>query len=446
VHWLLNLVAILLYALFFGGSTMLYNGPTWSLVPMSLFVLAFPYIDAFVSAYSAPTLFRLMGLCSVASCAMIAVAGRAGLFWKFYAIVGFLYWAPCFIFGVAVAQIFRRRDAEGRNCPRFWGRVSDAMTLGFAVVLVAVYYNPCHMYGGTPVNLPFLKWFVRPFDKPQGLGISCNASDFVAMENSPTPTDGYGVFSPRLDVIMAALSWFQAGTPFLAVWVYGLAVGGGLTARLLSQSWLAHGLAPLAYGVYFAHVPVAWLWYFITRGIPEFEWWHEFVPLYPFPIAWQEALLVLGFSFGASWAWDRYANAIVLPALLKFLLWFFGEMAEPVEGVFPLPEPETPPHGENAARHSGVPNEGHRGSEEAALPVLQEAIRNVTGATVSADTSLHFVGLDSFGTSALVGLLRAQLSQAQDLTAAKLFELGTVGKLADHLSASSLESVALLDN
>ena len=221
----------------------------------------------------------------------------------------------------------------------------------------------------------------------------------------------------------------------MIVWLYGLAVGAGGTAWLLSRPLLAHTLAPLAYGVYFWHVPVAWVWYFVTRSIPtQFEWWHEMTPIYPFPIEAYETLGVLVLCFVLSWIWDRYCNAAVLPMVMRlfrpifrcccptkevFAIWFADSGVEQIELVKP-----------------GDSN----------LAVLQHAILTVTGAELDPASSLHFVGLDSFGTSALIGLLRTQLPHARHLTVAKIYELGTVAKLARHLSADEhAEAVTLLD-
>jgi len=73
-----------------------------------------------------------------------------------------------------------------------------------------------------------------------------------------------------------------------------------------------------------------------------------------------------------------------------------------------------------------------------ALGDVQRSIRRLTSASTTPDTALESVGLDSFGLSALLGVLRATpYPAAKKLRLATLQELGTVGALANFLEGHS---------
>lgn len=57
--------------------------------------------------------------------------------------------------------------------------------------------------------------------------------------------------------------------PIGAVWVFGMAVGRGHTAKLFSVPFLVGRLAPASYNVFLFHQPVAEWYYAATRGV----WW-----------------------------------------------------------------------------------------------------------------------------------------------------------------------------
>ena len=412
--WSWNLSIVLFYQIVLGGSVCVYNGPTWSLLPMTSFLLLFPFIDTTLRSFSNRQLFGLMFVSSLTSCTAILTAARLGRFWLVYSVLGFVYWIPCFCLGAASARIFMYENPNHNK--KFWAGFTDVLTVSFVVVLIAAWFNPCHMSSGTALPVPVTRWTFLAFDKPTTIsGTSCNQGDFEMMISRPASARAevasFGVFSPRLDTLLAFLSWFQLGTPFVALWVYGLAVGRGRTAAVLSTPLLAEGLAPLAYGVYLSHVPIGWGWYFVTQGVPAFEWWHELVPIHPLPLDAVGTVLVLVLSFLASWLCERHLNTVLIARLTRLLHWMLAPNAcsRLSEDDCRLLETRKDDD-QSAASHS--PEQ-----------LVQRAIRRVTGARVHQASSLQHIGLDSFGRSALVGLLRGQLPQARHLTIGKLHEL-----------------------
>lgn len=65
----------------------------------------------------------------------------------------------------------------------------------------------------------------------------------------------------------AYLSRLLAPVGFL--WFWGLAVGTGCTARLLSLPFVVEWLAPASYNMFLFHQPIAEWYYLATRGL----WW-----------------------------------------------------------------------------------------------------------------------------------------------------------------------------
>jgi len=72
--------------------------------------------------------------------------------------------------------------------------------------------------------------------------------------------------------------------------------------------------------------------------------------------------------------------------------------------------------------------------ELSTLLKIADAIKGLTGADVDATTPLMECGLDSFGTSALVGILRPKFPGVS-INPLQVYDLGTVGALADTIDA-----------
>lgn len=202
-------------------------------------------------------------------------------------------------------------------------------------------------------------------------------------------------------------------TPIVVLWIYGLAVGKGNTATLLSWTFLADRLSPLCFGVYLIHFPVAWCWFWIFHGYEIHPWYawmvHRTIPLNLWELP---ALLVV--CFFASWAVNEF---IVGPSVPK-ILWLMRTPLYAVYRFFGLCVHDTP---------SNVPGEG-------TLQLVLTEIRRLTGTPVRPHTPLAATGLDSFGASALLGVLRTSFPQASSLRPASLAELGTVAALASFLA------------
>jgi hypothetical protein len=57
--------------------------------------------------------------------------------------------------------------------------------------------------------------------------------------------------------------------PGIAIWVWGIAIGNGLTAKLFSAKFVVDYLAPASYNMFLLHQPVS-EWYFLAT---RHTWW-----------------------------------------------------------------------------------------------------------------------------------------------------------------------------
>jgi len=199
------------------------------------------------------------------------------------------------------------------------------------------------------------------------------------------------------------------GIPIVALWVYGLAVGEGATTKVLSRPLLADRLSPLCFGVYLIHFPLAWCWFWIFHGY-EFRPWYRWISHRTLPFAAWELPPFLAICFAGSWAVNEYVVAPWMPRALRLT----RVLMHTALRLCRIRVPETSEGGDT-------------------LQIVLVELRRLTGTSVRPDTSLATTGLDSFGASALLGVLRSSFPQASSLRPASLSELGTVAALASFL-------------
>merc|ERR1711970_1426702 len=109
----------------------------------------------------------------------------------------------------------------------------------------------------------------------------------------------------------------------MILWLYGLAIGSGLTARALKNPFLARNIAPLAYPVYLCHYSIAWMWWYCTRGT-DHEYWFPDMGAHPMPVDWYEMIAIIILSFAVSWVLTNYATAALMPATTRIVRCFFA--------------------------------------------------------------------------------------------------------------------------
>ena len=70
---------------------------------------------------------------------------------------------------------------------------------------------------------------------------------------------------------------------------------------------------------------------------------------------------------------------------------------------------------------------------------VKTMVRGLTGVEVTATSELRYLGLDSLGAAALLGMLRCSVPAAQSLTLQKLQQCDTVGNLVDVLEGDNVK-------
>jgi len=163
------------------------------------------------------------------------------------------------------------------------------------------------------------------------------------------------------------------GTPLLCLYLYGLAVGSGFTARCLQNQFLVRTLAPTSYSIYLLHQPVFEWFSFVTRG----AWWSRsknFVWFSPDPIAvsWWESVLIVVLTVLLSHVITRATNNHLMGKWLAFVRW--------------------------------ATCRSRRANQDSAQ-LVAVAIEQLSGMHASPKTLLQVCGLASLGISALVSVL-----------------------------------------
>ena len=203
----------------------------------------------------------------------------------------------------------------------------------------------------------------------------------------------------------------------MAAWFCCLSVGSGATAWLFSRDWIQK-LAPLAYPFYLFHIPTAYYYYFLVYG-PEPR---TFMPAqggYPVPVEWWEFFLIALITLFFSYIANEHLAPPLVPYTIRGTKFFFK--------IFCC-----------CGKCSCCPGRDQNsiapeGEQRSALETLQEIILNLSGATVTPDSDLTAIGIDSFGINIFLGIVRDSFpATGKDLKPALVVELATVGGLAEY--------------
>jgi len=190
--------------------------------------------------------------------------------------------------------------------------------------------------------------------------------------------------------------------PILSLYLYGLAVGKGITARICSCKFLVQKLAPSSYSIYLLHQPV-FEWYSLaTTG----NWWSRqkrFAWFSPDPIEcdWQDALIIIALTVAFSMVVTEVTNRYLMGKWLAFV------------------------------RH--ITCRRRSGGAGTSMELVMAALEDLTGLQPAACDRLQDTGLASLGISVLISTLSAMDQQVKALNPAKLMGCDTVQDLVDIL-------------
>merc|ERR1719221_742923 len=219
--------------------------------------------------------------------------------------------------------------------------------------------------------------------------------------------------------VIFTLSYAWIGRSAISLWLYGLATGQGITAKVFSSRFFAETLSPAAYSMYLLHLPISICWLIITRAVtypltgvaPDFDYFFRRWEVFPLPVLWWEFPFLTSFISWACWYytlhWSEKLSARFQQIFDRGYCWC-------------------------CCLCSGVgilcwKPEDVRTEADTMLTVL-DSISSLTGADADATSKLTDIGLDSFGAGALVGILVSRLPGLL-LRAVDIYELATVGDL-----------------
>jgi len=393
------------------------NGSMWFLTVMYLCIFAFPLINAVIrKTPSWIHSFFLVVFVVIASFIMPLAVQDAmeSMEWT----VKFRSWICCFISGVLCYHVWLKNH-PGQNGGKGWLKwsiITDGVTLmliGFVVVVATL---PCYIAEPDGV---FLRdsYTYFPYDRSSCLN---GTYDVDHLEDPAAAKQDWfpSTFSPkslgRFPTQLGELFGMRRMcTPVIALWVYGLARGHGVTAYLLSGNFLVRYLAPLSYPLYLIHIPTAMYTYWIS-GIfvgtePHDSWWWTMAGLKIVPVSAVLFLVVLASSFVIIALLEKCFVASLTPYVLKFSRLLFCIRSAP--------------------------------SSETTLGKVTSIVMSISGTECDESTLLDRIGIDSLGTVGLLNSLRRSFPGSAKLTVAMIHKMTCVGdivKALDHLEEEEL--------
>lgn len=308
--------------------------------------------------------------------------------WFFFGyIFGFPQWVSIFMMGMVTYRAFEYNRRAGSEFWPYWGLTTDLISIFFFLTLL----------------IQSATWTERDeamMGKVWAVVMGGAEADYG---------DDEMVFPDRW--FYGAAVWsrpLRACVPVLCVWIYGLAVGDGFTAKLTGHPFMVKYLSPAAYAMYLFHMPTAIYWDILVRGgggDPYAMGPAHFVAV---------TLVTIGIALLVTHKLNAPATTLyqrMFPNLYQKCCCSCECCRCGCQGAcFGLPKQEVEITGGTLAK-------------------LVSVIAGLSGAEVDGMTPLTEIGLDSFGASALVGVLRAKI-QGLQLTAADVYALETVGDLA----------------
>ena len=288
-----------------------------------------------------------------------------------YALMIYLFppgWIPSFAMGIGSYFLFLKYRPNEKLSSWKWGILTDILT----VFILGIFLSYTFDVGGTTPN------FIDP-------DIS------------------------SLDQRYFAFFISRSIAPFIFLWVYGIAVGKGLTCKLFSIKFIVSRFAPASYNMYLFH-QVIQEWYFIaTRGY----WYAEPKPYYWFspkatPVPWWEFLIICVITIAFSLLLEVYVNGWLVKHSTKITRTLLRIKFEKVKC-------------------------------ESVSSLIFSVIKNITGMEPSSETTMSEAGLSSMTTFLLLADLE-NIFPAITLSVRHIIDARTVGGLIQYIEQQIEES------
>ncbi|CAK0906077.1 unnamed protein product [Prorocentrum cordatum] len=284
-------------------------------------------------------------------------------------------WLGTFMLGVLTfnAFEFNRRGASESEYWPFWGVLTDSITLMLLLIiaLTAVCYDADRVFA----------MFFGAHSYHGGAGLD---------------------------------QGWQLCLPVLAVWLYGLAAGTGITSLIMSNTYLVKYLSPAAYAIYLFHLPVCYYWWL------SFYSWNDLghVPQFLDDVSPWEFLAVLSITICLAVFVTHVANEYVTSMFMRLVDYCVRVLS---------------------LRYCKGESQWQETDEHNTLTVMVSLIKGLTGADVDGSTLIAECGFDSFGMGAMVALVRKNFPAAK-VSAMRLYQLQTVSDLVAEIDGSGVET------
>ena len=313
-------------------------------------------------------------------------------------ILGFYLFAPFwfvyFIAGICGAFLYDAIRPLERLNSEVWGKVADTITVAIIVLSIA------HISQGYFEHGENMSWV-------------------STKENALRPDAANSLTDPSTVNRIWDNIYGRLFAPITLLWIFALATGKGLTARILKSRYIALGLAPTALSCFLFHQIIGQWYYSITRGGEWWSWWTHQKAFYwfspqPVPVEWYEFFYIVG------------------------LVVLFSRLVQPVDGVM------------RNLWKKGTTLLTAKGSDGLAAEVSVEdkvldIVYKQSGMQAESNWTLEECGLASLGIVQLTSQLNREFSDGKNelkLTIEQVMEISEVGDLFD-LVKTNLKS---LDN
>jgi len=192
--------------------------------------------------------------------------------------------------------------------------------------------------------------------------------------------------------------------PLMVIWIFGLAVGEGMTVWLFTRPIFTDTLAPVSYNLYLFHQWIGQIYFAVTRQ----QWWSYwryrkkffwFSPA-PVPVSWWEYFFVV------------------------ILTTFFGIFMAKLD-------PYMISKWEQMRRI--LLSHGNKGRELTTLEVVLDEIEQLTGAAIEPDWTLAECGLASVAGPVVINRLQTAIPGVA-ISVQDLVDVNTITELADMLT------------
>ncbi|CAB9499627.1 7a-methyl-1,5-dioxo-octahydro-1H-inden-4-yl [Seminavis robusta] len=412
------------------------NKFTWFQSTFYMFLIMFPFLDDFLRRQTLKwqgILLVLFGILAAGIWGLLYLIVPSDIFWGPLYPVGWsiVTWLPLLVAGMLAAYFFRRiaeyylkqrnKDLEERNeaqpqsddpdtllvedvaaYSKIWGWATDVCSFILLLFAIAVAASPnclcVHndtieaMRPGEPLPEEECSFSDGREDYRWICGIT-HEEWINVIQPDPNHIE-YGRFPTMFG---GAIGYLRTIAPLLLFWIAAMGFGNGYTAKFFSSRIMTR-LAPLGYPVYLLHMGTARYYWIATRGWVKQDWW-ELGGEIPFPVQ----CISLGVR--------------VCSFVSKCVKCITCQKAQEQEL-------------ENDDSFDGQ-------IKVSTYNQVKTMVRGLTGVDVNRSIKLKYLGLDSLGATALLGMLRASVPAAKNLTIQQLQECETVGCLSDFLDESS---------